>query len=1052
MAKSNKPRKKMNAKNFTILIGSLLGFFLAFCIAFSIVPTVKYDLVFRDIFGEAKTDAPTSDISKDVDTQYYKRDYTDSNKLNKDEQAYTRKAGAEGFVLLENDTTGNKGLPLAPKSKLSLFSASSVDLLAGGTGSGVSTISSDMKTALTEQEFTINEALWKFYTDNHGKYTRGGGALSYGGAEDWSINEAPIDAIPAAAKTEATGTTPVFFISRTGGEGRDLGRYMGDWTKIDADKTKHYLEPDSVELGVISYLNDNFDNVILVVNTNNAFELGWVTDYPNIKSVLWAPGAGGDTCRSIADVLSGKVTPSGHLVDTFAYDAFSSPAMQNMGDLELMNGGKKVGDGLFYDEGIYVGYKYYETRYFDKKINREKTGEYDYAATVQYPFGYGDSYTNFTWSDFNMTQPDENGDITVSVKVQNTGAKPGRDVVQVYVNVPYTAYDVTHHIEKSAVSLVGFEKTPELAVGSDPVDVTVKINIKDFISYDDVQAKTYILEAGDYFITAAEDAHAATDNVLTKYGVTGGKENFVGKWTYEYAENNGVDKTTYSKSANGTTIENQFDHAVNAEFTARDEYLTRSDWDGTFPQTHGDQDDKAKSEFSEKNGYSWRLDVSDDVKNKLASTDSLNPMTDAEAAQKATPFEQEGDLELIDYRGLDYDEVEKAGGWDKLINQMTKAEIKKMIQNGGYQTLGAPDTIGKPRAIDFDGPSGLNEGGVTHAPYSITYPSAVNLASSWDRENARLHGYFVGEDGLKADGSYGKHNYNGIISGWYAPAMNIHRTPFAGRNFEYYSEDGFISGELALETSVACAEKGVYAYIKHFALNDQENHRSSVATFSNEQAIREIYLKPFQTCIEQRKNTPIMVQRYSEEKDPETGEFVAKFTKEMVEIPAVMGVMTAFNRIGCTWAGGNYNLITGVLRNEWGFNGSVITDYDNGGYMNTEQCLRAGGDLKLTAYGSNVYVNINNAASQYYARQAMKHVLYTTVNSNAMNGYVHGVKVAGMPFAYYKLIIMAVWFIFIGLGAWGGVAIWQRWKKELAAKSGVASEPVPEKTEDNLEQ
>ena len=195
-----------------------------------------------------------------------------------------------------------------------------------------------------------------------------------------------------------------------------------------------------------------------------------------------------------------------------------------------------------------------------------------------------------------------------------------------------------------------------------------------------------------------------------------------------------------------------------------------------------------------------------------------------------------------------------------------------------------------------------------------------------------------------------------------------------------------------------------------------------------------------------------MVQRYSEEKDPETGEFVAKFTKEMVEIPAVMGVMTAFNRIGCTWAGGNYNLITGVLRNEWGFNGSVITDYDNGGYMNTEQCLRAGGDLKLTAYGSNVYVNINNAASQYYARQAMKHVLYTTVNSNAMNGYVHGVKVAGMPFAYYKLIIMAVWFIFIGLGAWGGVAIWQRWKKELAAKSGVASEPVPEKTEDNLEQ
>ena len=264
--------------------------------------------------------------------------------------------------------------------------------------------------------------------------------------------------------------------------------------------------------------------------------------------------------------------------------------------------------------------------------------------------------------------------------------------------------------------------------------------------------------------------------------------------------------------------------------------------------------------------------------------------------------------------------------------------------------------------------------------------------------------------------------------------MNIHRTPFAGRNFEYYSEDGFMSGELALETSVACAQKGVYAYIKHFALNDQEDHRSHVATFSNEQAIREIYLKPFQTCIEERGTTPIMVQNY----DEKTGQF----TQETVEIPAVMGVMTAFNRIGCVWAGGNYNLITGVLRNEWGFNGSVITDYDGGGVMNTEQCLRAGGDLKLTAYGSNVTVNMNNPASQYFARQAMKHVLYTTVNSNAMNGYVHGVEVADLPFAFYNLILIAVWLIAAGLSAWGGIAIWFRWKKELAApKASAQAEP-----------
>ena len=1038
MAKSNAPRKKMSAKWFTVLIGSLLALLIAFAITLTTVSVVKYDLVFRDIFGEASGGGSTAVTPDNIDATYYKRDYTDSDELNKAEQAYTRKAGAEGFVLLENSGAEGKGLPVAPKSKLSLFSASSVDLLAGGTGSGVSTISSDMKTALTEQGFTINEALWKFYTDNHKTYTRGGGAIGYGQSENWEINEAPISAIPQNAKDEAVGTIPVFFFSRTGGEGRDLGRYMADWAKRDyntaEDKQRHYLEPDSVELGVIDYLNKNFDNIIIVVNTNNAFELGWVKDYANITAVLWAPGAGGDTCRSVADVLSGKVNPSGHLVDTFAYDAFSSPAMQNMGDIMLTNGGKNVEAGLFYDEGIYIGYKYYETRYFDKKKDQGNAGTYDYAKTVQYPFGYGKSYTTFTWSDFKMTQPDENGDIAVSVKVKNDGSVAGRDVVQVYVNVPYTSYDKTNHIEKSAVSLVGFEKTGMLEPGSAAETVTVKVNIKDFISYDDVKAKTYILEAGDYHITAAQDAHEATDNVLVKHDVAGGKANFVGTWKYEYAANDGVDNVTYAKSANGVDITNKFDHAVNSEFTARNAYLTRNDWEGTFPQTHGNQDAHIKSGFSEKNGYTWQLEVSDAVKNAIRATDSLNPMTEDEAAAKAGKFEQAGDLELIDYRGLDYDEVEKEGGWDKLINQMTKAEIKKMIQNAGYQTLAAAKTIGKPRAIDFDGPSGLNEGGVTHEPYSITYPSAVNLASSWDRENSRLLGYFTGEDALKADGSYGNHQYNGIISGWYAPAMNIHRTPFAGRNFEYYSEDGFMSGELALETSVACAQKGVYAYIKHFALNDQEDHRSHVATFSNEQAIREIYLKPFQTCIEERGTTPIMVQNY----DEKTGQF----TQETVEIPAVMGVMTAFNRIGCVWAGGNYNLITGVLRNEWGFNGSVITDYDGGGVMNTEQCLRAGGDLKLTAYGSNVTVNMNNPASQYFARQAMKHVLYTTVNSNAMNGYVHGVEVADLPFAFYNLILIAVWLIAAGLSAWGGIAIWFRWKKELAApKASAQAEP-----------
>ncbi|MCI9394159.1 MAG: beta-glucosidase [Oscillospiraceae bacterium] len=1025
-----KGTKKMSAKKFTAIVAPLLAVLLVFSIALSWITTSSYDLVLRDIFGETKFQSAGGPSG--VDTVYYKRDITDSAQLQAEEQAYTRRAGAEGFVLLYNRAEDGKGLPVAAGSKLSLFSASSVDLLAGGTGSGVSTISSDMKTALVEQGFSVNEALWKFYSDKHGTYTRGGGAIMYGGDEDWSINEAPISAIPSDAKSEAEGTIPVYFIARTGGEGRDLGRHMGKFAATDADKDKHYLEPDSVELEVIQYLNDNFDNVIIVVNTNNAFELGWISDYENITAVLWAPGAGGDTCRSVADILSGNITPSGHLVDTFAYDAFSAPATQNMGEMIMVNNGEDVGPAVFYDEGIYIGYKYYETRYYDYIMGQGNPGDYDYSQTVQYPFGFGLSYTDFAWTNFQMGAPDADGNIQIKVDVQNTGDVAGREVVQVYLNAPYTDYDKANYVEKSAVSLVGFEKTGELAPGATET-VTVTVNVKDFVSYDDVNAKTYILEAGDYLLTAASNAHAAANHFLAYNGQQGdglfGQADpaFVGKWTYSYSGNSGVDNVTYAKSLTGVEITNQFDHAVNDEMTPRSQYLTRQDWTGTYPQPHGNQDSKRASGYSERNGYTWEVPVSDAIKTAVKAKGaeaSLSPISEEEAAAMAGQYGKSGDLELIDFRGRDFDEVEAEGGWDALIDQMSTTEIHDIIRNGGYQTLGSSVT-GKPRAIDFDGPSGLNEGGITHEPYSITYPCAANLAASWDRENSRLHGYYVGEDGLAADGNWGNHQYTGIISGWYAPAMNIHRTPFAGRNFEYYSEDGFMSGEMALEAADACAQKGVYGYIKHFALNDQEDYRNGLTTFSNEQAIREIYLKPFQTCIEDRSTSKIMVQEYDAASK--------SYTQKEAEIPAVMAVMSSFNRIGCTWAGGNYNLLTGVLRNEWGFDGTIITDYDNGGFMDTEQCIRAGGDLKLTGFEVDAPLDMNNPASQYFARQAIKHILYTTVNSNAMNGIAHGTEVGGLPFANYYFILIGEAVVAAGLIGWGVWAILRRWKNEKQA-------------------
>ena len=765
----------MSAKKFTAIVAPLLAVLLVFSIALSWITTSSYDLVLRDIFGETKFQSAGGPSG--VDTVYYKRDITDSAQLQAEEQAYTRRAGAEGFVLLYNRAEDGKGLPVAAGSKLSLFSASSVDLLAGGTGSGVSTISSDMKTALVEQGFSVNEALWKFYSDKHGTYTRGGGAIMYGGDEDWSINEAPISAIPSDAKSEAEGTIPVYFIARTGGEGRDLGRHMGKFAATDADKDKHYLEPDSVELEVIQYLNDNFDNVIIVVNTNNAFELGWISDYENITAVLWAPGAGGDTCRSVADILRGNITPSGHLVDTFAYDAFSAPATQNMGEMIMVNNGEDVGPAVFYDEGIYIGYKYYETRYYDYIMGQGNPGDYDYSQTVQYPFGFGLSYTDFAWTNFQMGAPDADGNIQIKVDVQNTGDVAGREVVQVYLNAPYTDYDKANYVEKSAVSLVGFEKTGELAPGATET-VTVTVNVKDFVSYDDVNAKTYILEAGDYLLTAANNAHAAANHFLAYNGQQGdglfGQADpaFVGKWTYSYSGNGGVDNVTYAKSLAGVDVTNQFDHAVYDELTPRDQYLTRQDWAGTFPQTHGDQDSKRQSPFSEKNGFTWEVEVSDTIRDAIKAKGvgaSLNPMTEEEAAAMAGQYGKRGDLELIDFRGRDYDEVEAEGGWDALIDQMDTSELEAIIRNGGYQTLGSAN-IAKPRAIDYDGPSGLNEGGITHEPYSITYPCATNLAASWDRQNSYLHGYYVGEDALAADGNWGNHQYVGLITGWYAPA------------------------------------------------------------------------------------------------------------------------------------------------------------------------------------------------------------------------------------------------------------------------------------------
>nr|MCR5491336.1 glycoside hydrolase family 3 C-terminal domain-containing protein [Bacilli bacterium] len=904
------------------------------------------------------------------------------------------------YVLLKNE--GNS-LPLQAKGKVSLFSHSSTDILAGGTGSGTGSLDVNMKQAFEAQGFEVNQKLWDFYSSGKGSsYVRGVGSVNYGhGVETWNINECPLSVLQSeeGLLDSAKDTTPIFFLARTGGEGRDLARGMHRHTSIQEDKGKHYLEPDSVELGILSYLNDHFSNVVLIVNANNAMELGWVADYPNIKSVIWAPGGGGQTANSIVDVLSGKKNPSGHLVDTFLYDNFSAPSMQNFGDIMYtVNGkpalayGNELQDlsntnsahnafyGVSYDEGIYIGYKYYETRYFDKVMNQGNPGDFNYDAEVLYPFGYGLSYTEFEWSDFQLTPLNAEGEAVASVTVKNVGAIAGKDAVGIYLNAPYTAYDKANHIEKSATSLIGFEKTSLLAPGaSERIEVTISID--ELKSYDDVAAKTFILEDGDYRISAAQDAHAATNNFLKDLGQdVDGDAAFVEALSFDEP---GADFKRLDRSESDAEVTNRFDAA---NYIERDKYLTRADWVGSFPKTHGNQDAKFESMYSERNGYTFQEEISQAIYQKLlqkGTAEAANsPISEQEAAQTPFNFGQSGTMELIDVRGLDFDDV----NWDELTKRMTLDEVGYILNLSGY-TSGKSVAIAKPATHDLDGPMGLNLM-ATHEPFSIAYPAEVTIAATWNKELSAAHGEAIAQDGLRD---------KVLAAGWYGPGVNIHRTPFSGRNFEYYSEDPYLSGVMGREAIAAAAKDGMYSFVKHFALNDQEDHRdqNGIATWSNEQAMREIYFKPFQMVFE----GGTVETRYYE-----------GTTLKTAQTPIALATMTSFNRIGSTWAGGDYRLINEVLRGEWNFNGFAVTDYTCGAdsYMHTEQMLRAGGDAQLSQYG-NPYNNFSFPANTHYAKIAMDHILYTVANSNAMNGFTHGATLGSDGFPVYYFVIIGLY-------------------------------------------
>ena len=972
---------KMSNKKFTTIWTICLAVILVLATVVNIVLTGPLDTVMNMYFG--KGDAIISNASNtDADTNYYKSDYKSADELTQAGKEAAEKAEEEGIVLLKNDnntlplTKDGKALSDTNKANISIFGRTSVDPIYTGAGSAATESDPvNYKTAFEKKDFAINNTLYDFYAkhpisttevkvtmptamgDQEVKYT-GRGFISAMGAAMF-VNDI-IAEVPASDFTsEVTDSlktyndAAVVIIGRVGGEGCDLPVSMSDYADTKEDKAKSYLELNSDEISMLKYVKAQkdagvFKKIVVVLNTANAMETGFLDDAAyGIDAAVWAGCLGDQGANAVASVLAGEVTPSGRLVDTYAYDLTADPSYQNFKDSKYTNvdgsiGGNASGTFVQYEEGIYVGYRYYETAAAEA-MNGNYKG-FDYAKAVQYPFGYGLSYADFAMQ-YDQTPVYQNGKFTFKVKVTNNSTTySGKQVVQIYAEQPYTKGG----IEKSKVVLAAFDKTDLLAPGKSQT-LTLTVDADDLASYDYQKQKCYVLDAGTYRFYLSDNAHswASIDpSDSTKY--------------FEQKLEEKIYKGENKRDTDLVAATNQFDD-VSAEFTdakedGKAQNMSRADFAGTFPSAVT----KADCVASEKIKKELETNFDPKTDPQMGNTNSL-----ISTEQKVTEGAKNG-LSLIDMRGLDYQDKT----WDLLLDELSTDDILGLLANSGFNTAELTK-IGKPATLDYDGSLGWSTWVSANGASAVCtgFPAQEVVAATYNKEIAAALGDIVGEEGLM----------NGF-DGWYAPSMDTHRSPFGGRNYEYFSEDGLLGGTIAAAEVSACMDKGTYCYIKHFALNDKEDSRMGIATFANEQAIREIYLKPFETCI---KNATATI-RY----DGQDGQIQTK------EIKAATAVMTSYNRIGTTWAGGNYHLITNVLRNEWGFQGMLLTDYYGGaGYMDPDAALRAGAGSMLNTFADGSLTDSKSTTAKAEIRRAAHDVLYTVVNSSAMQGVASGVTI-----------------------------------------------------------
>lgn len=940
MAKERKQKEPL--KKSRAIIRYVLCCILSAVMIIATIMTSKYADLISNVLN-----TPTTKVINAVE-DVYKSDYKDYDALVEHEEEICKQVEEEGIVLLKNE---ENTLPFSDDIKnISVFGQDSVDFVYGGSGSG--SVSSDkavdLKTALEAAGYSVNTTLWDFYKTGKGSSFR----KTY--PSETGVGEFAVNEVPSSEYTsdifDSFGNyqdAAIVVFGRSGGESSDLPN-----KKLDTGYM--YLEIDDNERAMLQMACDNFDKVIVVINSSNAMELDFLEEY-DVDACIWVGAVGQTGMYAIGEVLNGTVNPSGRLVDTYAYDSTSAPSFENLGNYTITNANADVdrSDGyLVYGENIYVGYRYYETRYEDVVMGTENVGEYDYSKAVQYPFGYGMSYTSFSYSDYSVTENEDS--LTVNVTVTNTGNVAGKDVVQIYMQSPYTKYDIENGIEKASIELVGFAKTQILAAGESET-VTVDVDKENMKTYDADGAGTYILDAGDYYFALGTNAHDALNNVLAAKGYTSangmtGDGNADMTFKYQVAA---IDSMTYSVSQEtGNPIANQFADVDIRYYDAEYKYLSRNDWEGTWPTTYAGGSWKAPEDAIS----DWEFYRADEVTND---------------GSEMPTFDTSGSdiVYVSELTGLPYDDP----AYETLLDEMSAKDITRLVRMGGYATISI-DKIGLPATSDKDGPSGFSSS-IVPGRSGMAYPAEVVMASTWNTELIHEVGVCIGEDSLSLG-----------ITGWYGPAEDIHRSPYSGRNFEYYSEDGYLSGMLCAKEIDGARSKGCIAYMKHFALNDQETNRTGGAVFANEQAIREIFLKGFELTV-----------RNSD----------------------VNAAMASMNRIGARWVGGHYGLMTATLREEWGFEGMVITDQASVPamlYQDIIEGLYAGTDLWLNTNASlwSLDEYQNNATVMNNARRAAHNIIYAVANSNAINGISPDSKVVAIIPIWQKALFAldaVVWII-----------------------------------------